>query len=110
MNGEDSALAESSGRVFLQLILMTPEESILQALAPAGDDQATKILRDPLRGIVRLGLMKTMAAEVEPLCGPKDSPDKTKEFRRAGSDPGAVFVNGGKQNVTRPGRAAVGGP
>jgi putative transposase len=67
---------------------MTPEESILQALAPAGDDQPTKILRDHLRASVRLGLMKTMTAEVEPLCGPKYSPDKTKEFRRAGSESG----------------------
>jgi transposase-like protein len=102
MDGEDSALAESSRRIYLQFIQMTPEESILQALAQADDDQASKILRDHIRGIVLVGLMRTMAAEVEQLCGPKYSPDKTKEFRRAGSEPGAVFVNGGKQKVTRP--------
>ncbi len=100
MDGEDSALAESSGRVSLQSIEMTPEESILQALAQAGDDQATKIFHDCMRRIALVGLMKTMAAEVEQLCGPKYRPDKASDFRRAGSEPGQVFVNGGKQKVT----------
>jgi transposase-like protein len=81
---------------------MTPEESILQALAQAGDDQATKLFHDCMRRIVLVGLMKTMAAEVEQLCGPKYRPDKASDFRRAGSGPGQVFVNGGKQKVTRP--------
>jgi transposase-like protein len=81
---------------------MTPEESILQALAQAGDDQASQIFHDFVRGIVLVGLMKTMATEVEQLCGPKYHPDKASDFRRAGSEPGQVFVNGGKQKVTRP--------
>jgi transposase-like protein len=81
---------------------MTSEESILQALAQADDDQATKIFHDFMRGLVLVGLMRTMAAEVDQLCGPKYRPDTTSEFRRAGSEPGRVFVNGGKQKVTRP--------
>jgi len=81
---------------------MTAEESILEALAQANDEQATSIFYDYLRRAVRIGLMNTMAAEVEMLCGPKYRPDKAGGFRRAGSEPGRVFVNGRKEKVTRP--------
>jgi len=55
-----------------------------------------------MRDLVRVGLLKTMAAEVEMLCGPKDRPHEDGEFRRAGSESGHAFVNGGKESIRRP--------
>ncbi|MBU6303007.1 MAG: transposase, partial [Verrucomicrobia bacterium] len=81
---------------------MTAEERIPEALAQANDEQATSIFHDSLRRVVRIGLINTMAAEVEMLCGPKVRPDEAGGFRRAGSEPGRVFVNGRKERVTRP--------
>jgi len=67
---------------------MNSEQTILQALAQAKDEEATRIFHDCLRDLVRVGLLKTMAAEVEMLCGPKYHPEQESEFRRAGSEGG----------------------
>lgn len=81
---------------------MTSEQTILQALAQANDEQATEIFHGCMRDLVRVGLMKAMAAEVEMFCGPKYHPHEDCEFRRAGSESGHAFVNGGKERIRRP--------
>lgn len=81
---------------------MISEQTILKVLAQANDDDATQIFHDSLRDLVRVGLLKMMADEVEMLCGPKYHPDKDSELRRAGSESGQVFINGGKEPIKRP--------
>ncbi len=43
-----------------------------------------------------------MAEEVEALCGPKYARDHESDCRRAGSERGHAFINGTKEEITRP--------
>lgn len=68
-----------------------------------GDEQETaKIFREMLRGAVRMGLWEAMFAEVESLCGPRYHPDENSAYKRAGSEKGIAYMNGGKEMILRP--------
>jgi hypothetical protein len=70
---------------------MTSEESILEALAQPNPEQASQILQESLRGVVRIGLMNGMTAEVGTLCGPKNRTNKAGRFRGAGCSQWGLF-------------------
>ena len=81
---------------------MQPYQSIQKFLAQANDEQARDLFQQLLRGSVRQGLIEAMASEVELLCGSKYAPDPAAECRRAGSERGQAFINGTKEDITRP--------
>jgi putative transposase len=77
-------------------------QTIQTLLAQANDEQARHLFQQLLRSSVRQGLIEAMAAEVELLCGPKYDPNPDGGFRRAGSERGLAFINGTKEEITRP--------
>lgn len=77
-------------------------QTIQTLLAQANDEQARHLFQQLLRSSVRQGLIEAMAAEVELLCGPKYDPNPDANFRRAGSERGLAFINGTKEEITRP--------
>lgn len=81
---------------------MRSYQTIQTLLAQADDTQARHLFQQMLRSSVRQGLIEAMAAEVELLCGPKYDPDPDGAFRRAGSERGLAFINGTKEEITRP--------
>ncbi len=81
---------------------MQTHQTIQKDLAQANDEQARELFQQMLRGCVRQGLMGALAAEVELLCGPKYSPNPQSECRRAGSEKGHAYINGTKEEISRP--------
>jgi transposase-like protein len=81
---------------------MQPYQTIQSVLAQANDEEARRLFQLMLRGSVRQGLMDAMATEVQMLCGPRYAPDPDAPCRRAGSERGIAFINGTKEEITRP--------
>lgn len=59
-------------------------------------------LRDFLRQHVRRALMAVFEQEIEGLCGSRYHPNPQAECYRSGSVPGAVFVEGRREEMRRP--------
>ena len=62
---------------------------------------AGEVLRDHLRGMVRQMITDVIAEEVTELCGPKHQPTGG-DFYRAGTAPGSVIHDGGRESIVRP--------
>jgi len=63
---------------------------------------AAELFRDYLRRSVRAALMELMQEEVEQLCGPRHQRGQEREYRRAGSEAGVFYTEGGKEAIGRP--------
>ncbi len=77
----------------------TLQEQFLQSES----GQSAEIFDQFLRSSVRLALFELMQQEVHDLCGrshDRDRPPTT--FRRAGSEQGICYIDGGKENIKRP--------
>lgn len=59
-------------------------------------------LRDYLQACARQALRSVIDEEVAALCGPRHHPDDDAKFRRAGSAPSYVMVNGKHEPMERP--------
>jgi len=77
-------------------------ERLKEALLQGEEREAAGLMRELLHRSVRLGLYEAMAAEVEALCGPKHRPDPQSKLRRAGSERGVAYLDGGKDEIVRP--------
>lgn len=77
------------------------ETSLREALAQAPESEAVEIFQRTLRQSVRLALYAAMEAEVNELCGAKYHPNGSGN-RRAGSERGSAYLDGGKETITRP--------
>lgn len=60
------------------------------------------IFRDYLRQSIRAALWDLMEQEVEELCGVRHQRANTGIYRRAGSEAGVFYSDGGKQRIKRP--------
>jgi len=60
------------------------------------------MFREMMRGAVRAGLLEAMKEEVNAICGPRYRPDPESPVRRAGSEKGVAYVDGGKEDIIRP--------
>lgn len=60
------------------------------------------MFREMMRGAVRTGLLEAMKEEVDAICGPRYRPDPDSSLRRAGSEKGFAYVDGGKEEINRP--------
>ena len=81
---------------------MQPYQTIQSLLAQADSEQARELFQEMLRKSVRLSLFDIMTGEVDALCGPKYSRDHQSDHHRAGSEKGHAFINGTKEDITRP--------
>lgn len=81
---------------------MKDSQTIRTLMAQANSEQASEIFQEMLRKSVRLALVEMMAEEVDLLCGPKYSRSQDGELRRAGSEKGHAFINGTREEITRP--------
>ncbi|NIP19095.1 MAG: IS256 family transposase [Xanthomonadales bacterium] len=77
-------------------------EKLKEAFLQGEEREAADLMRKLLQRSVRLGLYEAMASEVEALCGPKYRPDPESELRRAGSERGVAYLDGGKEEIVRP--------
>lgn len=77
-------------------------EILKEAFMQGDEREAARMFREMLRGVVRAGLLEAMEEEVTALCGTSYRPDRASEFRRAGSEKGIAYVEGDKEEVTRP--------
>jgi transposase-like protein len=77
------------------------EINLREVLAQASDIEAVELLQQTLRQSVRLALYDAMEQEVNLLCGAKYKPSES-EYKRAGSEQGSVYLDGGKEAVKRP--------
>jgi len=64
--------------------------------------EASEAFREYLRQSVRETLWELMQEEVEQLCGPRHARGTGLEHRRAGSERGLFYSEGGKQPIERP--------
>jgi len=78
------------------------EPTIETLLLQADDQEAQHLFDELMRNSARLGLLKAMEIEVALLCGEKYKPADNQEFKRAGSEKGIAYINGEKQNISRP--------
>jgi len=77
-------------------------EKVKEALMQGEERDAAKLFQELLRQSVRAGLFGAMAEEVEALCGPRYRPETCCAYRRAGSEAGSVYLDGGKELIRRP--------
>ena len=77
-------------------------EKLREAFLQGEEQEAAKLMRQLLRQSVRAGLFAAMAEEVEALCGPRYHPDDQCVYRRAGSEKGVAYMDGGKEEIRRP--------
>lgn len=77
-------------------------ETLKEAFMQGDENEASEIFNAMMRQAVRAGLYEMMAEEVESLCGPRYHPDAQSEFRRAGSEKGIAYLDGGKEVIVRP--------
>ena len=77
-------------------------EKLKAAFLQGGERESSKLSNELIRGSVREAFWQMMAEEVELLCGPHYRPDKTSEYRRAGSENGSVYLGGDKEEIRRP--------
>lgn len=59
-------------------------------------------LRETLRSAVRRALWEMVQEEINGLCGARYQSGATGEYRRAGSAPSSVYLNGHKESMLRP--------
>ena len=76
------------------------KERLLQGMK--GAESAEKVFRGYLRSAVRATLWELMQEEVGMLCGASHRPELDAIYRRAGSDDGVMYFNGGKEAIKRP--------
>ena len=74
------------------------EEAFLQG----DENEAAELFNTMMRKFVRLGLFSALEEEVTALCGPPYHPDPESDYRRAGSETGSAYINGTKEQITRP--------
>ena len=77
------------------------DSNLLQTLGQVSAGSAGEVLRDHLRGMVRQMITDVIAEEVTELCGPKHQPTGG-DFYRAGTAPGSVIHDGGRESIVRP--------
>jgi transposase-like protein len=77
-------------------------EKLKAAFLQGGGREAAELFNDLIRGSVREAFWHMMAQEVDALCGPRYRPDRTSEYRRAGSESGSVYFGGDKEEIRRP--------
>jgi len=63
---------------------------------------SAEVFRDYLRQSVREALWDLMQQEVEQLCGASHQRYSDSSYRRAGSEKGVFYIEGGKQSIMRP--------
>lgn len=76
--------------------------SLQEQLLQSNSTETSEIFNELLRGAARLALFDLMQEEVLALCGPAYSPPADATHRRAGSEKGVCYVNGGKEPIQRP--------
>jgi putative transposase len=77
-------------------------EKLKSAFMQGGEREASELFNELIRGSVREAFWQMMAEEVETLCGPRYFPESGSEYRRAGSEKGSVYLEGGKEEIRRP--------
>jgi hypothetical protein len=77
-------------------------EKLKAAFLQGGERESSGVFNELIRGSVREAFWQMMAEEVEALCGPHYRPDKSSEYRRAGSEIGSVYLGGDKEEIRRP--------
>lgn len=77
-------------------------QTLQQQFLQADSEQTAEIFNEYLRSSVRLALFDLMQQEVQELCGPSHDRGRTGDFRRAGSEKGICYFDGGKENIKRP--------
>ena len=77
-------------------------EKLKAAFLQGGERESTELFNELIRGSVREAFWQMMAEEVEALCGPRYRPEKTSEYRRAGTECGKVYSGGDKEEIRRP--------
>jgi len=75
--------------------------SIIEALAQASNEQTRQLFQAQLRGRIREALLEMMEEEAEGLCGPRYRPDRSRGYRRGGSDEGTIYLGGKRQQRRR---------
>lgn len=78
------------------------ETSINDVLAQAGDEQIRPLFKAYFRGKIREALLGMMEEEAQELCGPRYRPDRSRGYRRGGSDEGTIYLGGKEQKLKRP--------
>lgn len=78
------------------------ETSIIEALAQASNEQTRQLFQIHFRGQIRQALLDMMEEEAEGLCGPRYRPDRSRGYRRGGSDEGTIYLGGKRQKVKHP--------
>lgn len=77
-------------------------EKLKAAFMQGGEREASEVFNELIRGSVREAFWQMMSEEVDTLCGQRYRPDSDTPFRRAGSEKGSVYLEGGKEEVRRP--------
>jgi len=77
-------------------------ERLKESFLQGEEREAAQMFREMMRGAVRAGLLEAMKEEVEAICGPRYRPDPEARLRRAGSEKGIAYVDGGKEKIIRP--------
>jgi transposase-like protein len=82
----------------------TVMEQVIDAelLAQVAAEESGQIFQRLVRGFARQAIIESMVKEVNQLCGKKHCPDKSHEFRRAGSAPGVICVEDSRVEIRRP--------
>lgn len=76
--------------------------SLQEQLLQSDSTETSAIFNELLRGAARLALFDLMHEEVLALCGPAYSPPTDATHRRAGSEKGVCYLDGGKESIRRP--------
>ncbi len=81
----------------------TVDYQTLESAFLQGDEkQASELFNEMMRKSVRLGLLAALEEEVASLCGPKYQPASDSPCCRAGSEKGSAYINGEREEITRP--------
>lgn len=78
------------------------EERLREAFLQGEEKEAANLFRQLLRQCIRAGLLQAMAEEVQALCGPKYHPEPQSDYHRAGTEKGAAYIDGSKEEIQRP--------
>ena len=76
--------------------------SLQEQLLQSDFAETSQIFNEMLRGAARLALFELMQEEVCNLCGPAYQPSEGASHRRAGSERGICYIDGGKESIRRP--------
>ncbi len=77
-------------------------EELKTAFMQGGEREAAELLNAVMRASVREAFWAMMSEEVESLCGRRYHPEAGSEYRRAGSEKGRAYLDGGKEEIVRP--------